>query len=116
MSQLPGAPRGARACFPHPPAAEVSLEAPRVQRRRLGLPSELLALRQDTSVRTHWFNRHWALAQQNSGSGPNPDRHATLQGGDTLKPPEKDRWSPTAGTSLWSGGYECALPMQGARS
>ena len=58
--------RGDRACFPHPPATEVSLEVPRVQQRRLGLPSEFLALRQDTSMRTHWFSRHWALAQRNS--------------------------------------------------
>ena len=58
--------------LPVPPAVEVSLEAPRVQGRHLGLPEEFLALRQDTSVRTHWFNQHWALARWNSRLWPEP--------------------------------------------
>lgn len=63
---------GAHACFSCPPATEVSLEAPRVQGRRLGLPDEFLALREDTSMRTHWFNQHWALARWNSRLWPEP--------------------------------------------
>lgn len=72
VNQLPSGHGGACACFPRPPAVEVSLEVPRVQGCHLGLPDEFLALRQDTSVRTHWFNQHRALAWWNSRLWPEP--------------------------------------------